>query len=178
MIGIRQYGNSMAGKAVSMQYIVGVGEMKVAEEPGDLIVTHSLGSCLGISAYDAEASVGGILHVMLPSSSVSPDKGKVNPYLFVDLGTPLFFKALFSAGAKKDRLQVKVAGGAAPGAAGTSAPFFDIGCKNVNMLHRLFRKNGIKIAGENVGGQHARTMYLALENGKTWLQVSDEEVEL
>lgn len=168
----------MDGEFESMQFIVGVGEMKVAEASDDLIVTHALGSCLGISAYDPEVSVGGIFHVMLPTSSVSPDKAKVNPFLFVDLGTPLFFKALFSAGAKKNRLLVKVAGGAAPGATGEGGGFFDIGSKNIVMLRKLFQKNGIKIAGEDVGGQHARTMYLEMENGKTWLQLNEEEVVL
>ncbi|MEW6746032.1 MAG: chemotaxis protein CheD [Planctomycetota bacterium] len=159
-----------------MRHIVGVADMKIATAPTDEVVTHALGSCLGIAVWDPEVKVGGILHAMLPSASVSPDKAQANPYMFVDVGTPCLFKAIYAAGGKKERLVVKVAGGAAIGK--SNQDFFAIGRRNVVMLRKLFWKNGIIIAGQDVGGTMARTMYLEIATGRTWLQSNGREWDL
>jgi len=88
--------------------IVGVAEMKISDKPGDVIVTHALGSCLGIAAHDPQAEVGGIFHAMLPSFEVNPAKAKDKPMMFIDLGTPIFFKSLYKYGCQKERLVIKV----------------------------------------------------------------------
>ena len=62
--------------------------MLVSKEVGDEIITYALGSCLGITAYDPVAKVGGLLHVMLPLSSIDPGKASQRPYMFVDTGLP------------------------------------------------------------------------------------------
>jgi len=48
-----------------MRVFVGIGDAYVSKDPGDLIVTHSLGSCIGIGLYDPYANVGAVLHYML-----------------------------------------------------------------------------------------------------------------
>ncbi|MFH2000121.1 MAG: chemotaxis protein CheD [Planctomycetota bacterium] len=159
-----------------MKHVVGVAEMKISNDPDDLFITHALGSCLGVSVYDPEAGVGGVLHVMLPTSSVSPDKAIKNPYMFVDTGTPLFFRELYSRGAKKAHLVVKVAGGASVGR--NKSDFFAIGKRNYTMLRKLFWKNQIPIKSQDVGGNIARTLYLDNQTGKTWLQSRGREWDL
>lgn len=159
-----------------MRHVVGVADMKISTQPDDIIITHALGSCLGVSLYDPELRAGGILHVMLPSASVSPEKAQKNPYMFVDTGTPLFFKSLYSAGADKKNLVVKVAGGAAIGKG--KEDFFAIGKRNFVMLRKLFWKNGIMIAGQDVGGNIARTMFLDLNTGRTWCQSNGREWDI
>lgn len=159
-----------------MRYVVGVGDMKVASGSDHVVVTHGLGSCLGISIFDPVAHVGGILHVMLPTSSVSPEKAKATPCMFVDTGTPLFFKEAYAAGAVKNRLVVKVAGGAA--LASDKEDFFAIGKRNFVALRKIFWVNGIMIAHEDVGGHICRTMYLDTGTGRTWLQSSGTEWDI
>ena len=51
-----------------MKKVVGVSDLKVSNNVNDSIITHALGSCLGITAYDSRAKVGGMVHVMLPLS--------------------------------------------------------------------------------------------------------------
>jgi len=63
-----------------MKYIVQVGDMKVGVK-GDEIVTHALGSCLGLMVYDPVAHVGGLLHAMLPLGKINPQKAESNPYV-------------------------------------------------------------------------------------------------
>ena len=158
-----------------MKYVVGVADMRVVTGPDDQIVTHALGSCLGIAVHDPGVAVGGILHVMLPSASVNPEKARKNPLMFTDTAVPLFFKEAYALGALKERLVIKVAGGAS---LGSKEDFFAIGKRNMVMLRKLFWQNGIMIAGEDVGGQASRTMHLDVATGRTWLSSNGREWDL
>jgi len=150
--------------------------MKIARQPGDVIVTHALGSCLGITAHDPVANVGGMLHVMMPMSNVNPEKAKANPYMFVDTGVPAFFAEIYKAGGKKGRLEVKVAGGA--NVQKSTKDRFAIGKRNHVVLKKLFWKNGILVESEDVGKDMARTMYLEIGSGRVWLSTSGVQKEL
>jgi chemotaxis protein CheD len=150
--------------------------MRIATSPGDVIVTHALGSCLGISAHDPVAQVGGLLHVMMPMSNINPDKARLNPYMFVDTGVPKFFQELYGAGATKGRLCVKVAGGANVHA--NSKDTFAIGKRNFIVLKKMFWKNGVMLDAEDVGGQHARTMYVEIGSGRVWLSTRGQTKDL
>ena len=159
-----------------MKHIVGVADMKVSRVPGDVIVTHALGSCLGIAIHDPVAQVGGILHIMLPLSKIAADKAKINPCMFVDTGVPEFFKEAYAAGAVKNRLVVKVAGGA--NVQGNGNDRFAIGKRNYIVLKKLFWQNAILIGAEDVGGTAPRTMHLEIGAGRVWLSTGREEKEL
>ncbi len=158
-----------------MKYVVGVGDMKVGTA-ADLIVTHGLGSCLGIAVHDPASHVGGLLHVMMPMSELNPAKAAVNPYMFVDTGVPEFFRQIYAVGGVKSRLVVKVAGGA--NTQGANGDHFAIGKRNYIILKKMFWKNGILIDGEDVGGSIARTMYLDINAGRVWLNIAGDDKEL
>jgi chemotaxis protein CheD len=159
-----------------VRHVVGVGDMKVVSGDGNVIVTHGLGSCLGVTIYDPVAKVGGMFHVMLPASSVSPDKAVSNPLMFVDTGLPLFFRQAYAAGASKQRLITKVAGGAS--LSHDREDFFAIGKRNYIALRKIFWQNGVMISKEDVGGNISRTMYLDTSTGRTWLQSNGTEWDL
>jgi chemotaxis protein CheD len=159
-----------------LRHIVGIAEMKIASKPGDQLVTYALGSCLGLAVYDPSAVVGGILHAMLPNAKVSPEKAKSNPYMFIDTGTPAFFQELYKMGAKKENLTVKVCGGASIGQ--TTDDCFQIGKRNIIVLRKLLWINGVMIAGQDIGGTIARTLYLDIASGRTWIQSREGEKNL
>ncbi|HOC39715.1 MAG TPA: chemotaxis protein CheD, partial [Thermodesulfobacteriota bacterium] len=62
-----------------MKVIVGVADMKIGKE-GDQLVTHALGSCLGLMVYDPVIRIGGLLHAMLPLAKINEEKARTNPY--------------------------------------------------------------------------------------------------
>jgi chemotaxis protein CheD len=157
-----------------LKHVVGVADMKLAVQPGDVLVTHGLGSCLGITIYDPVARVGGMLHVMMPVSSANPDKARVNPYMFVDTGIPAFVRALELAGAVLRRCEVKVAGGAAVSA----TDYFAIGKRNFITLKKVLWKASVLLAAEDVGGSIARTMYLQVGDGHVWLSTAGKTRDL
>lgn len=155
-----------------MRHIVGVGDMKAGRE-GDLLVTHALGSCLGLMVYDPEAKVGGLLHAMLPLSKINPKKAALNPFMFVDTGVPELFKTLYDLGGQKSRMLVKAAGCGNP--IGKNE-LFKIGERNFVVLKKLLWKNNVLLASDDVGGSKSRTVHFKIStgqiaisrNGKSW----------
>ena len=152
-----------------MDIVVGVGDMKISNDPEDVLVTYSLSSCIGLAIYDAVAKVGGLLHYMLPESSLDGNKARKNPYMFGDTGIPLLFKETYKLGAKKNRLKVIVVGGAQ---ILDQKGFFNIGKRNHTLLRKMFWKNNVMIDYEEVGGTVNRTIRLEIESGQAWLKVS------
>jgi len=75
------------------------------QRAGDLC----LGSCIAVAIYDAVAGVAGMLHFMLPESSIDPDRARERPYMFADTGIPRLFRAAYQRGAEKERIMVRVA---------------------------------------------------------------------
>ncbi len=148
-----------------MNHTVMVGDMKIGAG-GDMIVTHALGSCLGLVVYDPVAKAGGLLHAMLPLSSINPDKARANPAMFVDTGVPLLFNALYEKGALKSRLVVKAAGCGNPMG---KNEVFKIGERNYTVLKKLLWKNNILLEAEDVGGSVSRTLHFDVSTGQVLL---------
>lgn len=154
-----------------MKYIVGVADMKIGTKEEDTLITYALGSCLGITIYDPVVHVGGLLHVMLPVSSVDPAKAENNPFMFVDTGVPKLFTESYKFGAKKERLVVKAAGGACIRCQ-EEEDFFQIGKRNFVMLRKILWKNGVLLKSYDVGGNISRTLSLDLKNGEVLLKAN------
>jgi chemotaxis protein CheD len=152
-----------------MNLIVGVSDMKVTNDIEATLVTYSLGSCIGVAIYDPVARVGGLLHYMLPESSLDQEKARKNPYMFADTGIPALFKAAYKLGAKKQRMKVIVAGGSQ---VLDQKGFFNIGKRNDIAVRKMFHKNNVIIDYKDVGGTVNRTIKLAINTGETCLKVS------
>ena len=88
---------------------VGMADYKVGAAPSTLI-SYGLGSCIGLSLYDPQAKVGGLLHYMLPDSKQA--RPSDTPAKFIDTGFPLMLADVLKLGAVKSRLVAKIAGGA------------------------------------------------------------------
>jgi len=158
--------------------IVGVADVKVSNDAAERLITYALGSCLGIAVHDPVAGVGGLLHVMLPTGAIDPAKMQARPAMFVDSGLPLLFKECYRLGARKERMVVKVAGGAHAGAS-EADDRFQIGKRNVLALRKLLWKNGVMVHAQETGGvQTSRTMWLDVATGAVTLKVNGVESEL
>jgi chemotaxis protein CheD len=158
--------------------VVGVGALRLSADPAERLVTYALGSCLGIAIHDPVARVGGLLHAMLPNSLIDAEKARNTPAMFVDTGVPLLFRESYKLGARKERMIVKVAGGAAAGA-DESADQFQIGKRNVLALRKLLWKNGVLLHAHDVGGvQTSRTVYLDVGTGVLTVRSNGSETQL
>ena len=148
---------------------VGIGEAHVSTDENEVLITHSLGSCLGVSVFDPVAKVGGLLHCQLPLSSAMAERAAERPFMFADTGLVELLHMMFDLGAQKNRVVVKVAGGASALGHG------DIGASNWKSFQLIAKKNGIAIAGSQVGGAIPRTMTLSMLDGTTTVRSPEGE---
>jgi len=159
-----------------MRRVIGVADMVVSDSPEDLLITYSLGSCIAVIIFDPLASVGGMLHYMLPESSLDPEKAKKNPSMFADTGITRLFKNSYQMGAKKENIVVKSVGGAQmldPNG------IFNIGKRNYLAMRKIFWKNNVAIVAEHVGGEVNRTVRLEMESGRVIVKVgTGAEIEI
>jgi len=143
--------------------------MKVSGNIDDMLITHALGSCIGVAIYDPMVKVGGLLHFMLPDSSLDSKKAKKKPAMFADTGIPLLFKSCYKLGAEKKRIIVKIAGGAR---ILDDANYFRIGQKNITALRKMFWRNNILIDGEDTGKNYNRTVEAYISTGRVIVKSS------
>ncbi len=158
-----------------MNYTIGISEMRVSDSAEDILVTYSLGSCLGVTIYDPVVRVGGMIHCMLPLSKLDPQKARSFPCMFVDTGIPLLFNEAYRLGAQKNRIIVKIAGCSQ---ILDENGLFNIGERNYAVCRKLLWKNNILISAEDIGGMESRTMFLEMDSGKVYIKTSNGKREL
>lgn len=154
--------------------VVGVGEMKISNDSSDELVTHSLGSCLGVGIHDPLTNVGGLLHIMLPYARLSPDRAKTAPLMFADTGLPRLFHAAYDLGAHKRRLRIVLVGGARIIKAKGQ---YKIGKQNYLAVRRLLWRNNVLVTAEEVGGTDARSMSLSIGSGEVTVRINSDYIK-
>ncbi|WP_319541132.1 chemotaxis protein CheD [uncultured Pseudodesulfovibrio sp.] len=142
--------------------VVGLSDMRISVVPEDVLVTYSLGSCIGVSAYDPKARIGGLIHCLLPLPGEAPDGERDNPFKFVTTGIPVMVRRLVKAGADQRRLVFKGAGGASI----RSQYHVPIGAENAKALRGVLAYNNARLTAEEFGGTIPRTMFLYLDTGR------------
>lgn len=153
------------------QLTVTISDMKLSANPEDCIITYSLGSCLGVTAYDPVIQVGGLVHCLLPHASSARKKAREKPYMFVNTGVAMMVRKLIDLGAEKERLVIKAAGGANM----RNDTLFNTGARNFEALEKLLSHNGVSLSAKDVGGTIPRTMVLYLDTGRVVVRSLGEE---
>ena len=88
---------------------VGMADLNICKTP-NVITTLGLGSCIGLTFYDPVRKMGGMVHYMLPDSTLI--RNNTNIAKFADTGIQELLKRVLEAGASRTRLVAKIAGGA------------------------------------------------------------------
>ena len=155
--------------------VVGISDYQTSNRADDVIITYSLGSCIGLTVYDPETKIGGMIHYMLPLSKISPEKAELKPAMFADTGIPVLLKKMFAMGASKNRIIVKAAGGSQ---LMDQNKIFNIGERNFLVLRKILWKNNILIKNSDVGGMISRTVRFEIDTGRVTVKSSTGEIEL
>jgi len=146
----------------AQRVVVGVGDLGVSNNVAITLSTYALGSCVAVAVYDPVAKAGGLLHMMLPESSISPEKAQTQPAMFADTGLPALFRALIGIKAERSRLRLFVAGGAS---VLTGNDNFKIGERNIRATQQWLAQQGYGVRGTAVGGTISRTVHLDIGTG-------------
>lgn len=158
-----------------MNHVVSISDAKVSADTADTLITYSLGSCIGVAAYDPVTRVGGLLHFQLPTSTLDADRARQNPLMFADTGFARLLEHIADAGGEKRRLKVRIAGAAQML---RESGAFDIGRRNHAAIRKILWQHGLFLDGEHVGGSTPRTMSLAVADGSVTLKIGQELLPL
>lgn len=140
---------------------VGIADMKLAKGSG-ILITYALGSCIGLCFHDPRIKLGALLHVMLP---LNMETGRKNPLKYADTGIRETLRQMEAQGASRSRITVKIAGGAKMFEV-TGGNLGNIGQRNIESVHTVLRKEGIRLMAEDVGGTVARTLLFDVVSGQ------------
>ena len=144
-------------------------EMNVSKDPRDTIVAPSIGAGLAVVIYDPQVRAGGILHFLLPDSTVmDSDNAKQFPCAFADTGLKRFIDTVDSMGVQQSRLRTILVGGAQ---AVNPPNILNFGKRNIDAATRILNAQGLKIDKLEVGGHAARTIQLKIKDGTVYLEV-------
>ena len=141
---------------------VGLADYKVGSAPAT-IISYGLGSCIGISIYDPQTKIGGLLHIMLPDSTQS--RPSENPAKFADTGIPLMLADILQLGASRSRLVAKLAGGAQMFAFANATDIMRVGARNAAAAKKILQDLRIPVLAEDTGGTYGRTVQIDLATG-------------
>lgn len=127
-----------------------------------VLVTSGLGSCVAIVLFEARSKTAALAHVLLPD--VDYARGSINPAKFASTAVPLLVAEMRRAGAR-GRLVAKLAGGARMFGSLLSSGV-NMGERNVEASRKALAAAGIAIVGEDVGGEHGRSIYVDASTGQ------------
>jgi chemotaxis protein CheD len=147
----------------SRELLVRVADLR-AGVGDDVLVTVGLGSCVAILLYDAEARVGGLAHVLLPSPALAARDA--NPAKFPQYAVPNLLQLMTAQGARKDRVTGRLAGGASMFAALAPPGTVQMGERNLVAARHALSSHGVPLVGEAVGGDYGRTVRFRVRDGR------------
>jgi len=132
----------------------------------DEIITTVLGSCISACVRDPGLRIGGMNHFMLPEditngSSAWSDPRAGHSTRYGSFAMESLLNDLMKLGARRDRLEVKLAGGGR-----ILASMTDVGERNIQFVRNWLSIEGLKIAGEDVGDSYPRRIQYFPASGR------------
>jgi chemotaxis protein CheD len=136
------------------------GDVHVGKPPACLR-TNALGSCVAVVLYDKVEQVGGMAHVMLPSTDHYLQGDDLLKY--ADEAIPYLIKEIVEVGANRYGLHARLVGGAM-----IVEDSIDIGSQVVKSCQDALCKHGVEITARRIGGNASRTATLDAATGILW----------
>ncbi len=143
------------------------GEQHVTDDAG-LCVTTLLGSCVAACLADPVAGVGGMNHFLLPGAD---GEGRGTQYGVHAM--ELLVNALLQRGARRERLQAKLFGGAR-----MVRGLTDVGAQNAQFATRFIQREHITLGPGSLGGDAGRRVQFWPVSGRARQQTMGRDAQL
>ena len=150
---------------------VGLGEQAVSRDPEDVLVAYGLGSCVGVVMVDPVSHVSGLLHAVLPKPMDAKLNGEVNSSKYVEGGIEGLIDAMIRGGATRNRLVVRLVGGANMLLAAGLTKSFDIGTRNIEAAQTTLGRLKMSITAAEIGGHMGRTVRVYVADNRVTVRV-------
>jgi two-component system, OmpR family, phosphate regulon sensor histidine kinase PhoR len=147
---------------------VETGEVAAAKAPAQFYCA-ALGSCVAVFIYDLKHQLGGVAHVMLPSTDLYTHGD--DPLKYADVAIDTLVSELLKRGADKNRLQAKIVGGAL-----ILEDETDIGKANIQAILQKLAGGNIPVTERHVGGR--KSMHATFDTTTGDMIYKDNEAPL
>lgn len=151
---------------------IGMADLNICASP-DSIITMGLGSCVGVVLWDPGSKVCGMVHIMLPDSTEIAQNS--NRAKFADTGVEDLLDKVVLAGASRNRLVAKIAGGAQMFSINAKSPALRIGERNVEAVKKKLSELKIRLVADDTGDNYGRTVEFFPENGEYHIRAIGRE---
>ncbi|HET9908741.1 MAG TPA: chemotaxis protein CheD [Anaerolineales bacterium] len=149
---------------------VGLGEQAISRNPDDVLVAYGLGSCVGVVMVDPRSHISGLLHAVLPRP-VDGGRGEHNSSKYVEGGIEGLIASMVREGAYKNRLVVRIVGGANMLISSGLTRSFDIGTRNIEAAQMTLDRLRMPIVSAEVGGHTGRTVRVYVADNRVTVRV-------
>lgn len=152
---------------------VRIGELIATKDPGEVLVSVGLGSCIGLAMIDRPRGIVGLAHVMLPESlnGAGPLRGR-----YANHAVPILLEEVLALGARPSGIEIGMAGGAQMFAKTSS---IEVGRRNVEAVRTALASARLSVKAAATGGDRGRTVRVHAQGGvMTAREVAGEEVVL
>ena len=137
------------------------GECSVTR--GNLMLVTVLGSCVAACIRDPLAGVGGMNHFMLPESEL----GQAGSARYGSYAMEILINQLIKHGARRERMQAKVFGGANVLRGFTVN---QVGTRNADFVRGYLAAEGIAISAQDLGDVHPRKIFYFPQDGRVMVK--------
>lgn len=128
------------------------GDFYVSSRP-DLFLTTVLGSCIAVCIRDPIAGCGGMNHFLLPDAENREEHFPSLALRYGSYSIERLVNAILSRGGKRERLEIKVFGGA-----NVMTRMSDVGSRNVDFIEQYFAKERLTITAADLRGKFPRKL--------------------
>lgn len=144
----------------SLVVFVSEGDFYVSTSPYEVLSTV-LGSCIAVCIWDPIAGCGGMNHFLLPTQT-SPSDGLPSSELrFGSYSIERLVNALIARGAVRERLEVKIFGGA--NIADTQSNY---GHANADFVEQYLKRERLTVVASSLRGTNARRVRYHAASGR------------
>lgn len=145
---------------------VRMGEIVVGGE--DELIKSLLGSCIGLAVHDRIVGIGGLAHIVLPSS-----EGYIGPPgKFADTAISELIRRIEEQGGCQRNMVAKLAGGARMFHCESS---LTVGERNLETIKRHLQERSIPVCGQHCGGTSGRRMVFYPRTGRVTIGLIGEK---
>lgn len=148
----------------------GLGELTIGQRSDDVLVAQGLGSCVGIAAYEPAKKLAVLAHVMLPGP-VPETTPAEQPARYAAQAVKAIVETVQRRGGRPRNLVIKLAGGAQVIRVPGMEDRLKIGQRNIEAVREALATHGLRIAGEDLGGNVGRTITIYAATGATTVRV-------
>ena len=153
--------------------LVTMGETRVSSDENTVLTCLGLGSCIGLTIYDSVAGVGGLAHIVLPSSIGSNPGG---PGKYADTAVPGLIEEMLRLGAHRGTMVARMVGGAQMSKSKGLSDVFKTGQRNAEATVDALKEARMRLQAKDIGGHNGRSMTLFVSTGKLTVSVGAGQI--